>query len=331
VKLTGKILLYLDYDLGTGLGHISRSRSFIEALFSHQTEIYICSKLNPKAHENHFDFLKEVIWLNIEEAKLHHYLVIYVDTYDKESLEKLRYWHADFRVVLIDSNYSLEIPTWAEFIIDIERTSPRNYNFEGEYLFGDLLTHSELELSRTKFRDKDNERVKTSSLAIAVNFGGSVKVLSYLQQLRHTFVAHEEVDFSIYCPMSLSQELKHYFLEHANVEVRTFTSKYLRELSTHDLLITTTGTSFLEGLYINIPMVIFSLFPNAESNFDKFRNHRQVLFSGTTHELESFSLASTLEKFHAKNQLEKIESGTHLDLVTIGQIEIQSSLAKILE
>ena len=329
--MTLRALLYLDYDVETGLGHVSRARGFIEALSTRPTEIYICSKLNPKTNEPQLDFLKQVTWVSYEMAKMSQYSLIYVDTYDKQLLATFKCWPIDLKVILLDSNYSFEMPSWADFIIDIERSSPRNHRFQGEYLFGDILLHSELELSRNKMRNKADAKIGLSKLEVAINFGGSLKVARHFNRLEHIFLAHEDVSFSIYCPLGLSQEVNAHFLEYQNVKVKEFTSNYLQELPRYDFLITSTGTSFLEGLFVDIPLIIFSLFPNASSNFERFQRERRILFSGTVHELENLDLTETIKRLYAMRDLRNSESKIESDLITIGQIELQAILLKILK
>jgi len=323
--------LYLDYDARTGFGHISRARGFLEAISPHASEIYICSNSNPKVNESQLDFLNHVTWVSYEMAKLLHHTLIYVDTYDEKLLASFEYWSADLRVVLLDSNYSLQMPTWADFIIDMERSTPRNYSFQGEYLFGDILVHSELELSRQKIQDKCEKKIDLSNLAVAINFGGSQKVVNYFNKLKHIFLAHEEVSFYIYCPLALRKEVSLLFFELDNVKVEAFKSNYLQELPKYDLLITNTGTSFLEGLFVNIPMIIFRLFPNAIHNFDRFHKERLVLFSGTAHQLEVLDLTEAIKILYAKSDLHKSESNAESNLISIGLMEIQASLSKILK
>jgi spore coat polysaccharide biosynthesis predicted glycosyltransferase SpsG len=223
------------------------------------------------------------------------------------------------------------MPTWADFIIDMERSTPRNHTFQGEYLFGDILVHSELELSRQKIQDKCEKKIDLSNLTVAINFGGSQKVMNYFNKLKHIFLAHEEVSFYIYCPLALRKEVSLLFFELDNVKVEAFKSNYLQELPKYDLLITNTGTSFLEGLFVNIPMIIFSLFPNAIHNFDRFHKEELVLFSGTSHQLEVLDLTEAIKILYAKSDSHKSESNAESNLISIGLMEIQASLSKILK
>ena len=325
-----KVLLYLDYDKQTGMGHITRSKGFIEALSVHATEIYICCKLNPKIHEPQLEFLNHFNWVTLEEAKLQCFSLIYVDTYDYEFLDEFQNWPANHKVVLVDSNYFFEIPSWADFVIDVERTSARNSSFKGEYLFGDIVSNSDLEFSRNAIRDKLDKKIERKNLAVAVNFGGSLNIRSYIQQLEKTLLAHKEISFSIYCPLSLSQEMNLFFLGLQNVEVKVFTSDYLRELSVYDFLITGSGTSFIEGLFLHIPLVVFNFFPNANINFDRFRNNRLVLFSGTGHEVETSWMRNVLKEFNSEKILERRKSDFQLGLIIISQFDLNSRLVRML-
>jgi spore coat polysaccharide biosynthesis predicted glycosyltransferase SpsG len=180
-------------------------------------------------------------------------------------------------------------------------------------------------------RNKADAKIGLSKLEVAINFGGSLKVARHFNRLEHIFLAHEDVSFSIYCPLGLSQEVNAHFLEYQNVKVKEFTSNYLQELPRYDFLITSTGTSFLEGLFVDIPLIIFSLFPNASSNFERFQRERRILFSGTVHELENLDLTETIKRLYAMRDLRNSESKIESDLITIGQIELQAILLKILK
>ena len=322
--------MYLDYDQQTGMGHITRSKGFIEALSFYTTEIYICCKLNPKIHEPQLEFLNNVNWVTLKEAKLQCYSLIYVDTYDYEFLDEFQNWPANHKVVLVDSNYLPEIPSWVDLVIDVERTSPRNSSFKGGYLFGDIMSNSDLELSRDKIRDKLGKKIEGKNLAVAVNFGGSLNIRSYIQLLEKTFIVHKEISFSIYCPRSLSQEMDLFFLGLQNVEVKVFTSDYLCDLSVYDFLITGSGTSFIEGLFLDIPMVVFNFFPNANVNFDRFRNHSLVLFSGTGHELESSWMSNVVKDFNSEKVLVSRKSDFQQGLIIISQFDLNGHLAKMI-
>jgi len=286
--------------------------------------------LNPKIHEPQLEFLNHFNWVTLEEAKLQCFSLIYVDTYDYEFLDEFQNWPANHKVVLVDSNYFFEIPSWADFVIDVERTSARNSSFKGEYLFGDIVSNSDLELSRNAIRDKLDKKIERKNLAVAVNFGGSLNIRSYIQQLEKTLLAHKEISFSIYCPLSLSQEMDLFFLGLQNVEVKVFTSDYLRELSVYDFLITGSGTSFIEGLFLHIPLVVFNFFPNANINFDRFRNNRLVLFSGTGHEVETSWMRNVLKEFNSEKILERRKSDFQLGLIIISQFDLNSRLARML-
>lgn len=325
-----EILLCLDYDESTGIGHISRSRAFIEAVSLFSPQIYISSRIDPVTCGPKFEFLQDCIWLTQQQATQKNFSMIYVDTYDYEFLESIKLWQSKVKVLLLDDNYSAKLPSWAEMIIDIERSSPRDTSARKEYLWGDLLLNSEIVSAYESYRSSFHNRVDSPTYRAAVNFGGSTKVTPYLQKLLPTFTENQDISFTLYCPTVIVEQLKAYYLELNNVEVVEISSKYLSNLSKYDLLITNSGTSFLEGLYMDIPMIIFNLFSNANSNFSRLRRSRKVLFSGSGEDLdriwypEAFNLV--------RNNIEPSNSFTPNETVfrSISISDIINSLTKIL-
>ncbi len=325
-----KILLCFDFDENTGVGHVSRSRAFIEAMSFFSPQIYICSKINPVEYEPKLDFLRDCIWLTQQEAMQAHFSVIYIDIYDYEFLESIKLWSSKVKVLLLDDNFSANLPSWAEMIIDIERSSPRGSSTRNEYLWGDLLLHAEIESAHESYQSSFQSRVDSPTYSVAVNFGGSALVAPYLQKLLPTFIENQDFFFTVYCPTALVEQLKVCYFELKNVEVVEISSKYLSNLSKYDLLITNSGTSFLEGLYVDIPMIIFNLFSNTNSNFSRLRKSRKVLFSAAGEELDQIWYPEAFDL--VRNNIEPSNTFPPNETVLrwISVTDIRNSLIKIL-
>jgi len=303
MKSNLQVLLYLDYDAQSGFGHISRSRTIIETLSNCGAKIFLTSKLNPLEIELQMDFFDQIKWISHQEAQDLYFNLVYVDTYSHEILNRVESLTIEHKLLLIDSNYSESFPTWPDMIIDLERSTPRNECFKGLYLFGDILSNVKLELSkqdRKKCRDRESGH---SNLKALVNFGGSRKVESFLKILKSTFSNHNNIQYYVYCPSTLVENLKAYFRNDKNVVITSFNNDYLKNLATCDFLITNSGTSFIEGLFVDVPMVIFNLFHSAQANFERLRDSHQVLYSGSIAELESNWQSDVLYSLQLKRNL----------------------------
>jgi spore coat polysaccharide biosynthesis predicted glycosyltransferase SpsG len=319
--LPSKVLLYLDYDKESGFGHISRSRTFVEAISSESTEIFMCSALNPLDSDLEIGFLGRVNWIPHTEIETMNFDLIYIDSYNEDILRKAEKFSINKKILVIDANFVEEIPGWPDLVIDLERSSPRKNNFNGNYLFADLMIHSELQSAKARRDFNSGIRNDFSNLAAVVNFGGSVSVNHYLRQLDATFAANNNIFYVVYVPHLLFETLKIHFRNLVNVKVKIFSTRYHYDLENCDFLITNSGTSFMEGLYLGVPMVIFSLFPNAQSNFSKHRFRKRVIHSGFAVELETEWLNKVLEYFEKEfspgTLIEDNADLTFLDVNTI--------------
>ena len=295
--MPSKVLLYLDYNKESGFGHISRSRAFVEAISSEGTEIFICSASNPLQSEFEIGFLWRVNWIPHSQIETMNFDLIYIDSYSEDILSKAENFDIDKKILVIDANFIEEIPGWPDLVIDLERSSPREHNYNGSYLFADLMIHSELQSAKTTRDFNIGTRTDFSNLVAVVNFGGSVSVDHYLRQLEATFATSNSIFYVVYVPHLLFETLEIHFRSFINVEVKIFSTKYHYDLENCDFLITNSGTSFMEGLYLGVPMVIFGLFPNAQSNFNKHRYRKRVIHSCSAVELETQWLNKVLEYF----------------------------------
>lgn len=304
--MTHRVLLYIDYDEQSGFGHISRSRTFIEAISSESTEMFMSSRLNPFLSENEMEFLKAISWIPYIQVEAMNFDLIYVDSYSAEILSEVEKFSINKKVLVIDANFEEEIPSWPDMVIDLERSLPRERNFNGSYLFADLLIHSDLELARVARVSSGDTKKKIPKLIGLVNLGGSLNVDQYLKQLATTFGADDDVSYYIYVPSLLFESLKIHFKNLFNVEVKAFSPSYHDDLANCDFLITNSGTSFMEGLYLRVPMVIFNLFPNAQSNFNKHRSSKKVIYSGSAADLESHWLSRVIDFFQMEFAFDKV-------------------------
>jgi spore coat polysaccharide biosynthesis predicted glycosyltransferase SpsG len=273
----------VDFNQESGLGHLTRAQTFYEAALKFSDSIFLSCELNPGHKLLKLDLLQNTKFLNPEEIVNQTFDVLYVDTYSEKKLEQARFIKSTVKVVLLDSNYKKRLPDWPDLVIDVERTiSRRSLALKG-YIFGVLCVSENLESISKKNREKT--RNLNTRKKIVVNFGGSSKADLYLSMLHNTFLVHQEIDFQVYCPTEVILQQER--LELSNVCFTEIGSNYIEKLEHCDLLVTSSGTSFLEGLYLNIPIVVFNIFQNAQENFYNFRENKQVLFAGQIRELSS--------------------------------------------
>lgn len=326
MNLSLQVLLYLDYDEHSGFGHVSRSRAFIEAIASHECDLFLCSRLNPLENEPQVDFLDQVKWISDDTIDFFHFDLVYVDTYDAEILQRVEKISIKFKVLLIDENYTQNLPTWPDLVLDVERSTPRHHKFVGKYLHGDILVHSKLQSLMQKRRELNKRKITRSRLIAVVNFGGSVKIDCHLKNLENTFSGNKDIIYFVYCPSALFEDLLTYYQHLENVKILAFSPSYLRNLEKCDFLITNSGTSFVEGLFVGIPLVVFSLFSNAQMNFEKFRFNKSVLYSGSEFEIESEWQVSVCQQLQAMKNSSNLESDWVSEIRTLTVEDIKLAL-----
>lgn len=281
----------------------------------------MCSRLNPLESEIEMGFLDQVNWVPHNQAEVMNFDLLYVDSYSRDILDEAEKFAINKKILVIDTNFVGEIPGWPNMVIDLERSSPRKMNFNGSYLFADLFIHSDLQSLKLGRDFNSGEGRSSSKLVGVVNFGGSLSIDHYLRQMKSTFTADNDVSYVVYAPHLLSESLKIHYGNITNVEVKVFSKEYLHDLKNCDFLITNSGTSFMEGLYLGIPMVTFSLFPNAHANFNKHRFRKNVIYSGSDVELESQWLNKVIEFFQEELFLDALTEDrldfTYLDVNAI--------------
>ena len=81
---------------------------------------------------------------------------------------------------------------------------------------------------------------------------------------------------------------------------------------------------------MQIPLVVFNFFPNANVNFERFRKNRLVLFSGTGHEVETPWMSNVLKEFNSEKILERQKSDFQSGLLIITQFDLNRRLSQIL-
>lgn len=282
----------VDFNQESGIGHLSRAQTFYDATLKFSDSIFLSCEVNPDQKLQELDILQETKFLDPEVIVNQSFDVIYVDTYSEKKLEELRFIKSSVKVVLLDSNYKRSLPDWPDLIIDVERTSSRGSLSFKDYIFGMLCVSEDLESIGRGIRERTanlNSRKK-----FLVNFGGSSKTETYLSMLHKIFSIHQEIDFHIYCSTEVFLQQKR--LELSNVCFTELNSSYRKELEKCDLLVTSSGTSFLEGLYLDMPIAVFNIFDNAQENFRHFRKSKQVLFAGEISELSSNWVPVVMQK-----------------------------------
>jgi hypothetical protein len=208
----------------------------------------------------------------------------YIDTYSEITLSQFKNVVAEKKIILIDSNFTKEAPVWADLVIILEKGIVPEKICNTKYLSG--LTLIKNKITKIKIERTKKYSYTPKSINAVVNFGGSIQAKSHLLNLKKTFMVNRDVKYIIYCAPELVSFLSIDFRFINNLELRAVDSSYYDELVTSDFLITAPGTSFMESIYIGIPIVLFNLFDSTKLNFSKFRYESNVLFSG---EIEDIS------------------------------------------
>lgn len=302
-----KILVCIDYDKDSGLGHVSRSRAFLEALSCFEVEVFFSSNFNPIELEPQIEFLRGVMWISPQTAAKMSFDLLYIDTYNLSVLDEISEWAIKSKVLVLDSNFTRDLPNWADFIIDLECSNARNKGFEGRYVFGDISVHSELELAKENRRNVSERLVNNSNLTALVNFGGSIKAEQYTKELLKTFFQNKNIIYIVYCPHELLETLASY-IPCNNVRIKPFSPRYFEDLTTCDFLVTSSGTSFIEGLFVEIPMVVFNLFTNAKKNFERLAHIDLVLYSGTPPDIPTEWQEKVVEMLRSRKRIQQKNS-----------------------
>lgn len=281
--MKNKLLICSDFDSESGLGHLSRAQTFFDAIEKESYEIHLCSEMNPNNFGLKIPLLDIAIWKPFLEAKTEKYSVIYIDTYDSNILEQIKIWDVNRKILLLDSNFRQSIPCWPDFVIDLERTSPRHFG-NYKYLHGTALIGSAIQkLKRSELSNRIQGKFPSK---VVVNLGGSNRALKYLMKFNSIFKTQTDIQFVIFCSSVILPDLETNLRSLDNTIVKCIGDEYFSELMSCDLLITSSGSSFLEAIYMKIPTVIFDLFENARLNFETFRKNSNVLYSGGVDDLD---------------------------------------------
>ena len=282
--MKNKIFIYSDFDSKSGLGHLSRAQTVFDAIDHDLYEIHLSSEVNPTHFGVKFYFLDKIIWKPLREAKTDKYLLVFIDTYDSNIIRQLKNWDVDKKILLIDSNFSQALPLWPDFIIDLERTSPRLLETSKSYLHGITLIGPAIQrLKRGDFLNGGKRKVPSK---VVVNFGGSNQVFKYLVKLNSIIETRVDIQFVVFCSNDIYLDLESVMSPHENANVKVIGDDYFAEMINCDLLVTSSGSSFLEAIYMKIPVAIFDLFENASLNFEAFRMSSNVLYAGRIEDLD---------------------------------------------
>jgi spore coat polysaccharide biosynthesis predicted glycosyltransferase SpsG len=281
--MKNKVLLCFDYDLTSGYGHLSRTEVFFDALPKDLYQVFILTEIDPILQKLDFTFLKDVIWIDIDKAKQMSFDLAYLDTYSEKSLIDFESILAKNKVLLVDSNFQGNLPCWANLVIVLEQALIRYSDHEIQVVSGLTLIKDRIKNTRTKRQEIYS--IKSKPLVAIVNFGGSLQSKPHLFNLKSTFLRNRDLQYKVYCAEELIPFLLNEFEYIENVTLMAIGNSYYDELITSDFLITSSGTSFLEALYIDIPIVLFNLYESAQLNFTRFRSESTVLYSGESADL----------------------------------------------
>lgn len=282
--MKNKVLIYSDFDSKSGLGHLSRAQTFFDAIDHDLYEVNLSSEVNPKSSDVKFSFLEKTIWKPLREATTEKYSLVFVDTYDQSIIRQLKNWDIDKKILLLDSNFSQALPLWPDLVIDLERTTPRLLETSKKYIHGIALIGSAIQ--RLKRGDSLNCSGSKFPSKVVVNFGGSNRTLNYLMKLRSIIETRIDIQFVIFCSSDVYLDLDTFLYPHENATVKCVGDEYFAEMVNCDLLVTSSGSSFLEAIYMKIPTAIFDLFDNASLNFEAFRLSPTVLYAGQIEDLD---------------------------------------------
>ena len=140
--MTTSVLLYVDFNASSGLGHVSRAEAFFEAISTDQNKVYISSEKDTDRLKPNFNFLKNVTWIDFQEAKQMDFDIAYLDTYSNATINEFKEISAIKKILLIDSNFNDEIPNWANLVIVLEQANVRNSNHKALLVYGLTLISS---------------------------------------------------------------------------------------------------------------------------------------------------------------------------------------------
>lgn len=294
-----RALIYFDYDLRSGYGHISRTETFFEAINLNLYEVFSSSEINPTLSNVNFEFLKNTSWIDFDTAKQMSFDFAYIDSYSQLILVQFKKLKAGKKVVLIDSNFNQEVPIWADLAIVLEQGVLSKRDNYIKHISG--LTLIKNKIKNVEVKRRENYAFRPKSVKAIINFGGSVQTEKHLLNLEKTVIENPDVRYIIYCASEVAKSLSNNFRFVSNLEIRDIDVSYYDELVLSDFLVTTPGTSFMESIYIGIPIVLFNLFDSAELNFSRFRNESNVLFSGESEDITTNWNSKVLSRLATMN------------------------------
>ena len=325
--MKNKLLIYSDFNTESGLGHLSRAQTFVDAIDHDLYEIHLSSEVNPKNSGVKFRFLEKTIWKPFRETRTEKYSLIFIDTYDANIIMQLKDWDVDKKILLLDSNYDQTIPHWPNLVIDIERATPRLLGTSTGYIHGITLIGSAIQkLKRGNYFDI-KERVIPSK--VVINFGGSSGVFKHLLKFDNLIRTQADIKFVIFCCNDIFLSLASFLHHHKNATVKSVGDDYYAEMVSCDLLVTSSGSSFLEAIYMKIPTAIFDLFENANLNFEAFRMSSNVLYAGRIEDLDGDWFAKLSLNYRNSKSFEDNKSfEDHCHFIEIDTLK--SSISSIL-
>jgi spore coat polysaccharide biosynthesis predicted glycosyltransferase SpsG len=300
-----KALVYFDYDLRSGHGHISRTETFFEAINLNLYEVFLSSEINPILSNSNFEFLKNTSWIDFGIAKRMSFDFTYVDSYSQLVLDQFKKIKARKKVILVDSNFNQEVPMWADLAIILEQEVLSNQEYSMKHISG--LTLIKNKIKNVEIKRRENYAFRPKSVRALINFGGSDQSKKHLLKLEKTIIENSDVWYTIYCAPEVAKSLSIDFKFISNLEIRDIDVSYYDELVLSDFLVTAPGTSFMESIYIRIPIALFNLFNSTELNFSRFRHESNVLFSGELEDLSTNWNSKVLSRLATMNHKVSID------------------------
>jgi len=272
-----KALVIADYGLKEGYGHISRVTSLLDSMFFQGYEFFFVIESNEGAR---FLSDKTINILEVIPNKLTEFDSIIIDTYNEKRILEINEKKLNSKVIQItDSSVSPNYFIKEARKIDLEVHSPRSS--DGKYIFGSLLvSHKLINLKERRKQVKAPVKNKEQK-NIVVNLGGSLKAKRLLLESMKQLTKIQNLIVSLFCNEQMIDVLKDSLDENNPNQIHFYgygdQKLYFERLLEADILICSAGVSFLEGLYLGVPIIVYDFPSNAHENWVKFRKNQNVI------------------------------------------------------
>ena len=272
-----KALVIADYGLNEGYGHISRVTSLLESIFFQEYEFFFVIENDEGPR-----FLNDKTISTLKEmpSNFTEFDTIIVDTYNVNKILKINEDIISTKVIQItDNSVSPNYFIKEARKIDLEVHSPRS--LDKKYIFGSLIVSRQLlnlkeRRKQVKILEQDKEKK-----SIVVNLGGSLKTKRLLSESIKQLAKIQNLIVSIFCNEQMIDALKDSLNENSPNKIHFYgygdKKLYFEKLLGADTLICSAGGSFLEGLYLGIPIIVYDFPSNAHKNWVKFGENQYVI------------------------------------------------------